>query len=513
MNNKKEPSELNHYLKLLVRVSAFIFVATIISKLATYGYKIIIARYFGAETYGLFSLALIVIGIASAIASIGLNEGIVRYISFYMGKKDFGSIKKLISNSKIIFFFSGLIVMLILIVIAPLISEKIFHSKDFTGLIRAISISIPFMLFAGLYLAIIRGFQKIKTYSFLVNIYQNIIRLGLIFIFILIGVGANSIALSYVLTFVGLAILSFYYSRKEIVSMPTNVEKTKNKIMPEIISFSWPLLFVGILYNVFYWSDSLVLGYLTNASNVGIYNAAVTIISLFSIAPDLFMQLLFPLISFKLSEGKRELVRKLIQQVIKWIYLINIPLFVFLFLFPEQGVYILFGKEYLEAAAIIKILSIGALFLNLVNLSTSLMSIKGKTKLVLFNSLIFTVLNLALNFLLIPKYGMAGAAYATVIAAAVFCLCFLIQIRKEYGFNLLTHYFSKIFIIGAIIFIIGYFLRVYVSYSFWLVMLTCSLLIFLYIFMLYLNKIFDEDDTDIIKTIFKKTKLNVRKLT
>ena len=144
--NAQNDRDLNHYLKILVKSSLFIFLATVISKLASYGYKILIARSFGAEVYGLFSLALIVISIAASIATLGLGEGLVRYISLYRGKKDLESAKKLIITSRNIFFILGLIFTIILILIAPILAEKVFHSNDFTTLFIEMVFAFPFIL-------------------------------------------------------------------------------------------------------------------------------------------------------------------------------------------------------------------------------------------------------------------------------------------------------------------------------------------------------------------------------
>jgi O-antigen/teichoic acid export membrane protein len=74
--NKLE-TEKSKYLSMLVKTSFFIFFAVFISKLTTYIYKIIIARNFGPEVYGLFSLGLIIVSFVATFASLGLNDGLI----------------------------------------------------------------------------------------------------------------------------------------------------------------------------------------------------------------------------------------------------------------------------------------------------------------------------------------------------------------------------------------------------------------------------------------------------
>ena len=84
---KNEQKEIDKDLKLLAKSSIVIFAGIFFAKIFTYLYRIIIARNFGPEVYGLFSLAIMILGFFVAFSSLGLSEGLLRYISFYRGKK------------------------------------------------------------------------------------------------------------------------------------------------------------------------------------------------------------------------------------------------------------------------------------------------------------------------------------------------------------------------------------------------------------------------------------------
>ena len=502
--NAQNDSDLNHYLKILVKSSLFIFLATVISKLASYGYKILIARSFGAEVYGLFSLALIVISIAASIATLGLGEGLVRYISLYRGKKDLESAKKLIITSRNIFFILGLIFTIILILIAPILAEKVFHSNDFTTLFIEMVFAFPFILLATAYLSTLRGFERVKTYSALVNIYQNTFRFVVLAVLILAGIGELSISISYIITFIGLFLLARHYSKKDLDKIILKDNSGSKKIIYEALNYCWPLLFVGIFYSIFYWTDSLMLGFFTDVKHVGIYSAAITIISLFSIAPDLFMQLFFPLVSFKMSEGKKEIVKGITQQVTKWIYLLNIPIFLILIIFPEKLLLLLFNDKFLEAVLPLQILSLGALFASIIGLSINLLSIIGKTRLILRNFIALTGLNIILNLILIPKYGMIGASIATLITWIVFCIVILYQVFRNYKFNIFRGYFWKLIIITSLVFVIGLWVKNNIVDSITRSILLGIGLMIIYFFALYLFNVFDKEDKEIMRSIRSK---------
>ena len=111
----KRDNHLEHYLKLMAKSSIIVFIGLFLSKVLAYAYRIIIARYFGAEIYGLFSLALILITLFASFASFGLIDGLIRFVSFYRGKNQ---------NDKIRYLFRYTIIFLaISILILPLCSS------------------------------------------------------------------------------------------------------------------------------------------------------------------------------------------------------------------------------------------------------------------------------------------------------------------------------------------------------------------------------------------------------
>src|SRR3972149_8037459 len=99
---KDEVEGLDKSLNLLVKTSFIVFIGLALSKILGYTYRIIIARYFGPEVYGLFSLALMVSGWFIAISTLGLSEGLLRFIPIYRGRKERNKISYLFRFSIII---------------------------------------------------------------------------------------------------------------------------------------------------------------------------------------------------------------------------------------------------------------------------------------------------------------------------------------------------------------------------------------------------------------------------
>src|SRR3989344_9480479 len=103
-----EEHELNSSLRLVARSSIIVFIGLFIAKILSYIYRIIVAREFGAEAYGLFSLALMAAGWIGVLAVFGLNDGLLRYISIFRGKKETDKVRYVFRKSFWLLLLTGL---------------------------------------------------------------------------------------------------------------------------------------------------------------------------------------------------------------------------------------------------------------------------------------------------------------------------------------------------------------------------------------------------------------------
>ena len=97
------------YVNKITKATAILFIGMFIGRFFGYLTRLIIARFFGAEAIGLFSMAGAIIGIATTIALLGIPVGVSRYISFYLGKKDEGRVRGTILSGLKITLPTGII--------------------------------------------------------------------------------------------------------------------------------------------------------------------------------------------------------------------------------------------------------------------------------------------------------------------------------------------------------------------------------------------------------------------
>ena len=504
----KNTEQLNSGLKLLAKSSLVIFLFLFLSKALYYIYRLIIARWFGPEIYGLFSIALIILSVFVALFSLGLDQGLLRFIPLYDVKNKQKEIRDLFGFSVKLTFFLSLSAAIILFFSSTFISINIFHNEDLIIFLKIFSLVIPVYLFSNLFLSILRAYEKVIWYSFILNVLQNILKVIAIVLLFFIGFNSNAIILSYFLGILGMFLLSFYLIRfyfKDIFK-PSKLGKNERiKIRKEFFSYSWPLMFSGILSIVNWWTDSFMIGFFRNAVEVGFYNVAFPIVYLMGIVPEIFMQLFFPLITKEFSKKNLFLVKQISQQVGKWIFVLNLPFLIIFFLFPGAIINLLFGSSYLAAENALRILSVG-FFLGTITIpvTSNLLYIQGKSKLLLINLIIIFLTNLILNIFLVPKYGISGAAFSTTLSTILFGIILIFELNHYQSIIPFRRKIFRIILVSLIPTVLLLILRKIIAINSLSLILLGVFFGLTYILAMLTTNCLDRNDFMIIKTVFKK---------
>lgn len=517
--SKTKNIEINKGLKMLVKSSIIIFIAIIFSKIFSYSYRIITARYFGPEIYGLFSISIAIVGVFVAISSLGFSEGIVRYLSFYRGRNEKNKIRFIFQFSSKILIISVTIVSLILFFSSNFISVSFFHNPGLIPFLKIFSLMLPFWAFSLYFLSVMRSFEKIKGVAFIEKILQNSSKLIFLVLFIFIGLEANAVIFSFFIGIFLMFLASFFYSKIKIPELFLKYDlsdKSKKSISRKFFSYSGPMLLFGIISTIFYWMDSITIGFFKSAVEVGLYNSVIPIALLLSLAPEIFLQLLFPLITKKYSLKHFKFISEISKQIGKWIFMINLPVFLLMIFFPGVIINILFGSEYLVAINSLRFLIIGSLVSSVFIISNNLVSMIGKSRIIFYDVAIASILNLILNIILVPQptifgidnvLGINGAAIATTISVLFLNFLFVVQARHYTSIVPLKRKVLRVFLAAIISFIVLVLLRRIIEINTLSMIFLTTIFLIIYITLLFLFKGFDKNDIMIFYTIKKKIKL------
>ncbi len=501
-------SDVDDSLKTIAKGGIILLAGASLSKVLGYIYRVIVANM-GSEYYGLISLGLAFLGILTTISLLGLNNAVLRYIPFFRGKEDSSRIKGTILFTLKTSVLISIFLSVILFFFLDDIALNFFHNTDLGVILKILVFVIPLCVINNILFMVFKGFEKVKYEVYTKNILENaakiIFTLLVVFFFTdkIIGLSL-AIVVSTILT----TLFGFYLMEKKVFS----IIKTKIQaqyLNKELFIYSLPLLLTSVFPLIFNWFDSIMLGYFKDVSTVGIYNAAMPTAQLLYIVPYSLSGLFIPVLTKLYSQNKQFLFNKIYQIVNKWILLINLIIFGLFILFSKT-ILSVFGAEYVQASMVLVILSIGFIFnYSLIN-STHLFMINKKGKIILINSLIVSILNIALNILLIPSHGMLGAAIATTISQILLRVLFIVE--SYILFTLNPFNIKNINVISSFVVATGafYFITkvIYPKNIYYLIPYAMAFVL-LYSILLFLTRSFEKEDWMVLNTIKEKIKAKV----
>lgn len=505
----KKDKEVGDNLKLIAKSSVVVFVGLFLAKILNYVYRIIIARNLGPEAFGVFVLTIMIGGFITSLASLGFSEGLVRYIPIYRGGKEYDKIKYLFKASLIFTFVLGLISGLILFIFSEFISIRIFHNSDLIFFLKILSAAIPLILIYNIFISVLRAYEKISWNSFIDNILQNVIKVGVLILFIFLGFGLNSIIYSYIIAVAGILMASYLvlkYKVRNIFERPEINKNINRKIIVEFFHYSWPIMIYGLVDTIFVSTDSFVIGYLTDISQVGYYNVAISIATLLLFPPMFFSRLFFPLINKEYAKKNIGLIKEMSKQVMKWIFILNLPILLIMLIFPGTIINLLFGSDYLIAENALRFLSFGIFIYSIGGtISNNLICMVGKSKLILYNLLIVSVVNIVLNLIFIPRYGINGAAFSTMLSTLLLSTILSIGAYKYSRVLPVRRKLLRIFLVSLIPIMILLFVMKFFDKGIMSLILLGSFFLLTYMLSIISTGCLDRNDLLILKDF--KTKL------
>ena len=415
-----------------------------------YLYSALLARWVGAEFLGIYSLANAIMLISEVVAKMGLETGVMRFVSRLNPELDQEKIQKIIASALRMTTIFSLVIMVALIISSGAIVKNILNEPPLLKLVIIIfAIAIPFNALTLVSAFATQGFKRLK-YKILVTQFLNPTLLLTTMVICYWFISAESALMAPMLItgiigfFVMLGVL------KKVTGVSNN-QIMKAKVDTSLFNFSYPLMFVTILQTFMHWMDILMLGYFTDATTVGLYHPAARTAGLLQALLLSFISIYAPMMAQFHREGDRKKMDDTYKLVSRWLLMCAIPISAIFIIFPGK-VMLLFGPEYLPSAKILVILT-GATFIQAIfGAAGPTLSMSGHTKLVLWNTIGAFALNFGLNIYLIPNYGIIGAAIATLTSLIVVGFARTIEVSVILKMNFFDRKVIKPIFAGIMVF-------------------------------------------------------------
>lgn len=388
------------------------YIGSIVGRGLNFLKQVILARFLGVEMFGLYTIGFVVVKIVELLAKFGLNGGALKFVAIYSAT-DSSKLKGTIFSAVIIPFFNGILMGTILYLLSDVLSSpSIFNKPEIKNIIRVFAFAVPFLAVNSVLIDIIQGFHRTKYSTYMRELIQPGFNVLFIAVSVYLGLNISWIICAFIVSTI-ITLIWGIYILKNISPCLTDRAIVPSYEMKSLLSFSGMCVFTGILYMGLSWTDTVMLGYLGTSKDVGIYRAA-------SQVPLLLTTFLFaantisaPLISELFHHNQMDRLKKIFKSTTRWIFYLALPTSIIL-LFSANQIMSIFGPEYIERGSyVLMILTVG----QFINCSTGIvaftLTMTGNQRIELVNSLVMVLSNIFLNYILIPRFGVIGAAIST----------------------------------------------------------------------------------------------------
>ncbi len=384
---------------------------------------------------GLFALFLTILQIFTVLGRLGFDTSFVRFVAEYSSHSRWDLIKEIYIKALRLLIPFNIFLSGALYFFAPWIAKNIFKKEYLTEYFQLAAFGIFPMVLLLINSGSFRGLKKIKKFLFFSNISTFLFAVFLLAIFLWFKKENHFPLFSYNLSLVIGAILSTIVWLKNS-KMRSLVSQNTIKIK-KILKISLSMLLSSSLYIIMLWADTIMLGIFRSEEEVGVYNVAVKIATIMSITLFAINSIAAPKFSELFFKSDMKGLEKIVHLSTKLIFWSSFPILLVIFLFPSFILGI-FGEKFTLGVYALLILTAGQ-FVNAISGSVGyFLQMTGKQN--VFQNILLgaTVLNITLNYILIPKYGINGAALASMISMCFWNISSGLYIRAH--FKILTFY-------------------------------------------------------------------------
>lgn len=378
--------------------------------------SLFLTNYYSPKVVGQFDFVRSVLMIIGGLSILGTNQSIIYYSGFFKSQNTIGSLKKTYFKMLALIVLVSCVVLLLNLLTPDKIINNLFNKEEAAFLVDKVVYTISLYAVTFLNIDMLRAMNK----TILSELFRNIFRYTPFFILAIYLVYTSNEAYlinAYLLSFSCLAIASFILIYLNI-SKPEFQTKTSELTYKQIFLKSYPMAISALSYFLMQSVDILLLAKYSTFEQVAYYAVAVKLATITSLGLLSVNIIIAPKIAEMYTNGNNEKLKPLLRNSNRLILILSFPVIALLAFFSDW-ILNLFGNDYVVAQSALLILLFGQFFNSLCGPLGVYMNMTGKQN-KLQRMLIFgLLLNVILNIIFIPKYGMIGAASSTALSMIV----------------------------------------------------------------------------------------------
>jgi len=398
------------YVARLLKGSGSVFSGSMVGKVVGFTLNLVLARGLGSALFGMYSLGLTVLRVAQSLATLGLQNGIVRFGAPAYEGGETAEVKGTFLAGAGLGFAAGAVIGGGLFAAAPWLAVEVFNNPEMGPVLRVFACGLPFYVLTYLLSRMARALSRMQVDVLLDSILQPALFLLLAGGVLAAGGSLTAALYAFLASTLLAAGLGIYVVYRQFPPLLSSLAPTVE--IRRLLRFSLPIVGVTLASIGLTYTDRIMLGIFSTSESVGLYQIAARLSEQLRFVLFAITAAFSPVISDLYHNDKVDKLTDLYANTVRWILLATLPAAVLLIAYAPQ-IMSVWGPDFRDGAALLRILAVAHIVTTGVGSVGQILQMSDHQDFVFAVNTAMAVLNVALNWLLIQIYGAAGAAIAT----------------------------------------------------------------------------------------------------
>ena len=431
------------------------------------------ARVFGKALFGLYAFSTAAIEILMTVGGLATDKGLTRYIAAHSVEGEDTRAASALGTGFWLTALSSAFVALLAYAFADRLAA--LFGQPAAG--RAISLLSPSILFGQLMTVTIWGTiaAKVMRYKLFVKelaypllLMAGALPLGLYAPRLEVLCGAHVLATL-------LALLAGIWALKTVYAhLPLSRALFRSPVHWEMVRYCLPMALTDPLGVISQRASSLIIGPFVTSGQIAVFSASDMLSRAIGGATMAFDPVIMPILSEAAKQGDRERVRYNLQLTSRWVAVICLPIIIFFLLFRNE-LLLLYGRGFAEGSTTLLIFILGRIISAILGLSAWVLPMSGRSKTVLANQVVVSLVSVVSCYLLTSRFGIEGAAGSWLLSTAVAYGLVVVEIYLFEGAHPFSGGMFRAMAVSLVTWLAMSQLLPYLPSSVWLKLSVCSI--------------------------------------
>jgi O-antigen/teichoic acid export membrane protein len=385
---------------------------------------VILARGFDKATAGSFIQTIAIFNILAIVGAMGSDTGLVWAVSRAIAQGRGAEIRRFVRIAVVPVAALGVVFGALIWAGADTIAATFGGDESKDTIRDLLRVMAPVIPIASVFLALLgatRGYNTMVPTVALNRVGRAVIQPTTAAVVVVVGASITALAVGWVAPFViGIGFAAAWLSRLNRRNRGPSAEpRPVRDLVSQFWRFTLPRALASIFRVGVQWIDVLIVGYFMTPADAAAYAVATRLLQIGLFVAASVGQVAQPMFAGLLAGGHVDRARHVFQTATGWQVAITWPFYLIAWMFAGLLLELLFGADFVDAAPVVAILAVSGMAGAAAGPVDMLLLMAGKSTWSLWNTAATLTVNVVLNLVLIPEYGIVGAAISWAISRLV----------------------------------------------------------------------------------------------